>query len=194
MYRDCTIDTNELLNTLVFTDIDGKIVVQVGHESLNNESVNNVKCIKRQEKKKMSDETTNPTQSQPQPAAPKVKSTAGVLSIAKKMITEGKDTEVIMQALIAAYMSGGKDAKQAKHNAQSCLFNARKKLAPKAAKTDPTPAPGIETAATTPTAPVAETPVVAVPVEKGPETEVEVEETTTNGTPVDDGGETEVEA
>jgi len=198
MFRECTIETNELLNTSVFIDRDGNTTVRMGRpdpvergDEPVARSSNAVRRVKRQEKPKMADETTNPTQSQP--ATPKVKSTAGVLNIAKTMLADGKSNETIMQALIAAYMATGKDAKQAKHNAQSCLFNAKKKLEPKAPKAAPAPVPTTETAATIPTAPVTEAPVAVVPVEKEPGPEVEVEETTTNGTPVDDGGETEVD-
>lgn len=81
--------------------------------------------VKRVQESKM----TNETPIQPiQPMTPKVKSTNGVLAIAKNMLIEGKPTEQIMSALITDYQRAGKTPKQAKHNAQSCLFNARKKL------------------------------------------------------------------
>jgi hypothetical protein len=81
--------------------------------------------VKRVQESKM----TNETPIQPiQSTTPKIKSTSGVLAIAKSMLVDGKPIEQIMSALITEYQRAGKTAKQAKHNAQSCLFNARKKL------------------------------------------------------------------
>lgn len=202
MYKSCTIESNKLIMTPV------GVGSKPADEEMNDNEKSNVK------EKKMSEDT--PIQSKP--VTPKVASTAGVLGIAKKMLAENKSTEEIMTALIAEYQKAGKNPRQAKHNAQSCLFNARKKLQPKAQKADPTR--GTDREATTPTAQDAEakksdptiatpssaqatgdttpattegvTEAVVVPIDKGPELTVEVEETNTNGTLIEDGGETEV--
>jgi hypothetical protein len=78
--------------------------------------------VKHVQESKMTNETPI------QPTTPKIKSTNGVLAIAKSMLVDGKPIEQIMSALITEYRRAGKTAKRAKHNAQSCLFNARKKL------------------------------------------------------------------
>ncbi len=52
----------------------------------------------------------------------------GILKAAKDMLSLNKPTKEIFETLIGLYIKAGKDPKHAKHNAQSTLFNARKKL------------------------------------------------------------------
>jgi hypothetical protein len=54
----------------------------------------------------------------------------GVLGMAKIMLLGGKSGDEVLKALIARYLEAGKDAKQAKHNAQSTLFHAKRRVNP----------------------------------------------------------------
>ena len=121
LFVACTKESAELIGTSVL--VDQSITSQNGNESFDVSFKHSNWRTKRRETK-MADETPI----QQQPIKPKVQTTAGVLGIAKTMIAEGKSTEEIMAALITAYQRAGKTPRQAKHNAQSCLFNARKKI------------------------------------------------------------------
>lgn len=58
-----------------------------------------------------------------------VKETKGVFDLAKKLVRDGKSDQEALVELINAYTSAGKNPKQAKHNAQSILFHAKKRVA-----------------------------------------------------------------
>jgi hypothetical protein len=57
----------------------------------------------------------------------KTNKSGGAVGLAKKLLSEGKKDGDILAALIQYYIDAGRDAKKAKHNAQSALFNAKKK-------------------------------------------------------------------
>jgi hypothetical protein len=54
--------------------------------------------------------------------------TVGVLETAKKLLTEGKSYNEALGTLIGIYMAVLRDPKRSKHNAQSTVFNALKRL------------------------------------------------------------------
>lgn len=112
-FNNCIITSNELMNTSVLLDKDGNTIIKK-HE-----------IEPEIEEKPM--EETNQTPSADQEKK-EVKKTAGVLNFATKLITDGKTDQETLAALIEIYTKSGKSAKQAKHNAQSTLFNAKKKL------------------------------------------------------------------
>lgn len=137
LFNECARETAKLLDVSIILDTDGNSVRVsnfVMPRVIRREKPVEIKASKRRDKhqeKKMNDEVMQTAAQGPIPkqvAKTKPWTTAGVLNIAKRMLFESKSTEEIMSALIAEYQRGGKDAKQAKHNAQSCLFNARKKL------------------------------------------------------------------
>ena len=54
--------------------------------------------------------------------------TVGILVTAKKLLSEGKSYKEVLGTLIGIYMAVLRDPKRAKHNAQSTIFNALKRL------------------------------------------------------------------
>lgn len=142
LFNACIKAGIELLSMSVTVDDSGKTIFKKGGLD------SPFKIKPRGDVKKMKPEKKNVVQcncgecesEHPRPDGPAqvVRSgqTVGVLDTAKKLLSEGKSYNDALKALINVYMGVLRDPKRAKHNSQSTLFNAMKRLGLKKANND----------------------------------------------------------
>jgi hypothetical protein len=147
VYNSCVSLGNELLRTSVGVDKNGKTFTKIG--SLNEFSLIKPLAIKKvTERGKKHVETEQPKseidKSLEAVTPPKTEKKTvvrdgqaiGVLETAKKLLTDGKSYKEVLGTLIGIYMNVSREPKKAKHNAQSTMFNAMKRLGLKKANND----------------------------------------------------------
>jgi len=139
LYKECMKEGNILLNTNIRVDVNGKTFTEIklpNKRSIIKPTERNERHmepkVEKPEQMKTND-NINLTKNLEQTGDKKTTvvrggQTVGILETAKKLLLEGKSYNDVLQSLIAIYMGVGRDAKRAKHNAQSTVFNAMKRL------------------------------------------------------------------
>jgi hypothetical protein len=103
---------DEILNTSVLVDSEGK-------------TFQRLEIIEKEDP--MTDEQVNQEETKEEPKKKRVV-TGGVIKVVKDMLAEGKSDKEIMKHIIELGQNDGKTPRQAKHNAQSAIFNAKKAM------------------------------------------------------------------
>jgi hypothetical protein len=119
-YKLCVEEADKILNTTILPGDGGESETEE-ETNMSDELVQGRANGVKEQVDQNSDEIEKASVKTPQKVV-------GVLDTAKSMLMESKEDGEIITKLISFYMSAGKTAKQSKHNAQSCLFNAKKKL------------------------------------------------------------------
>ena len=136
VYKKCTKESDRLLSTSTIVGANGvtKNAIIPGRFNTFGSIIDETVVVKEKpvESNKVTKRKVNQkVKAMTEKNGVKAVKSGGAVGLAKKLLNEGKNDGEVLAALIQYYITAGRDAKKAKHNAQSALFNAKKKPAVK---------------------------------------------------------------
>jgi len=141
LYKKCTEEGSILLNRSVRVDSNGKTIIGTSNKQSITKPLTTKKVTERGKKhmepeKEKLEQTEKKKTEKKKTTVVRGGQTVGILETAKNFLLEGKSYNDVLQSLIVIYLGTGRNPQKAKHNAQSTVFNALKRLGMKKADND----------------------------------------------------------